>query len=265
MKKVIKLILMGVLLINSIALFVGCRSEELKQGTYITDDGIGQIHLLNDGKFSINVIFISRLISGRYTINNQKLSLYDDSYELVFSIESDRIVFVGAFLDSKEEEWIMQPGKVFHLVQGLTEIEVEDIVDCSAFYFESARSSPGAPIVLNYNENEAIFECSVNQGVFYLINTDDTSNIEIAPGEGFWWIPTEEINLSNKVFVDIILKLDNRIIGYAVIEIYPSNATGLNFLARTIKASLFPKINEKFQNVTETQVITLISKIKEGK
>jgi hypothetical protein len=140
------------------------------------------------------------------------------------------------------------------------------MVDCSAFHFQSALSSLGAPIVLNYSDNKAVFECSVNQGLFYLQNADDVSSIELAPGEGFWWIPSgESFNSSNKVFVDVILKLDNRIIGYAVIELYPSNATGLDFFARTIKASLFPKINDEFQNITETQVITLINKIKEEK
>lgn len=100
------------------------------------------------------------------------------------------------------------------------------MVDHSAFHFESARSSHGAPIVLNYNNNEAIFECSVNNGQFYLQNVTDVNNIEVAPGGGFWWIPSEDtFNSNNRIFVDVVLKLDNRIIGYAVIELYSSDST----------------------------------------
>lgn len=261
-----KIFIPGVAIIMMLGLFSGCGGNTVKQGTYITDDGIGQIYLSKDGEFSINILFISRLIAGRYTVKNEKLSLYDEPYELVFSIKSDRIVFVGAFVDGKEEDWIMQSGKVFHLVQEPTEAEAEDMVDCSAFHYESARSSLGAPIVLNYSDSKAVFECSINQGLFYLQNADDVSNIELAPGEGFWWIPSgESFNSSNKVFVDVILKLDNRIIGYAVIELYPSNVAGLNYFARTIKAALFPSVGGEYQNITETQVNTLINKIKEKK
>lgn len=95
-------------------------------------------------------------------------------------------------------------------------------------------------------------------------NAADVSNIEVAPGEGFWWILSEDsFNSSNRVFVDIVLKLDNRIIGYAVIELYSNDTTRLNFLARTIKASLFPIINGEYQKITAIQVNSIINKIKE--
>lgn len=131
---------------------------------------------------------------------------------------------------------------------------------------EVSYHSLGAPIVLNYNNSEAIFECSVNNGLFYLQNAADVSNIEVAPGKGFWWIPSEDsFNSSNRIFVDVVLKLDNRIIGYAVIELYSNDTTRLNFLARTIKAALFPIINGEYQKITAIQVNSIINKIKEGK
>ena len=233
-----KLLALGItiLMLLSIGYLTACNpndegTSDFMQGTYITDDGMGQIKLYGDDEYSFNIIFISRSISGRYTVTGSKLSLYDDSYELVFSIENDKIVFVAAFFDGKEEDWIMQPGKEFSF-QELTEVDAEDMVDYSGFHFESARSSHGAPIVLNYNNSEAIFECCVNNGLFYLQNVTDVNNIEVAPGGGFWWIPSEDtFNSNNRVFVDVVLKLDNRIIGYAVIELYSNDTTRLNFLA----------------------------------
>lgn len=166
-----KLLALGItiLMLVSIGYLTACNpndkgTSDFMQGAYITDDGMGQIKLYGDDEYSFNIIFISRSISGRYTVTGSKLSLYDDSYELVFSIENDKIVFVAAFVDGKKEDWIMQPGKEFSF-QELTEIDTEYMVDHSAFHFESARSSHGAPIVLNYN-NKAIFECSFNYLVF---------------------------------------------------------------------------------------------------
>lgn len=267
-----KLLALGftILMLLSITYLTACNQNDegtsnFMQGTYTTDDGTGQIKLYGDDEYSFNIIFISRRISGGYTVTGSKLSLYDNNYELVFSIEKEKIVFVAAFVDDKEEEWIMQPRKEF-FYQELTEVDTNGMVECSEFHFESARSSPGAPIVLNYNNSEAIFECSVNRGLFYLQNVTDVNNIVVAPGGGFWWIPSEDsFNSNNRIFVDVVLKLDNKIIGYAVIELYPEDTTRLNFLARTIKASLFPIINGEYQTVTAIQVNSIISKIKEDK
>lgn len=267
-----KLLTLGItlLMLLSITYLTACNPNEegtsdFMQGTYTTDDGTGQIKLYGDDEYSFNIIFISRRISGGYTVTGSKLSLYDNNYELLFSIENDKIVFVAAFVDDKEEDWIIQPRKEF-FYQELTEVDTSGMVECSEFHFESVRSSPGTPIVLNYNNSEAIFECSVNSGLFYLLNVVDENNIEVAPGGSFWWIPSEDsFNSNNRIFVDVVLKLDNKIIGYAVIELYSSDSTRLNFFARTIKASLFPIINGEYQTVTAIQVNSIINKIKDQK
>ena len=115
-----KMLVLGItiLMLLSIGYLTACNlndegTSDFMQGTYITNDGMGQIKMYGDDEYLFNIIFISRSISGRYIVAGNKLSLYDDSYELVFLIENNKIVFEGAFVDGKKEDWIMQPGKEF--------------------------------------------------------------------------------------------------------------------------------------------------------
>ena len=88
--------------------------------------------------------------------------------------------------------------------------------------------------------------------------------------DGFsWWpyeigqypSPTLDLEL-RQAFVEIILKFDNNIIGYAVVEIYTPDGYGQTFLARVLKSALFPKIDGEYQNVTQEYVKTIIERIK---
>jgi len=81
---------------------------------------------------------------------------------------------------------------------------------------------------------------------------------EFSPIYGFW-VRDDEIK---QAFVEIILKIDNNIIGYTVIEIYSPDGYGIGFKARVLKSALFPEIDGKYQNVTKEHVKTIIEKIK---
>ena len=90
---------------------------ELKQGIYITDDGIGRIELYGDNLFSFSLIYMSYLPTGNYTVKDDKLTLcYTDNSELIFEIQSDRIIFVDAYVEGLPiESRPVEIGTVFKL------------------------------------------------------------------------------------------------------------------------------------------------------
>lgn len=146
----------------------------------------------------------------------------------------------------------------------LVEVEVDDMVDCSKFFYFVGRSWTGYPITLDYANENAVFICTVETGVFgWRPPSDEARRVEVKPGNGFWWNPVGIAEVK-PVYVNIILKLDNTILGYALIELYPSDANGFSFFARTVKSALFPKIDGEYQNITEPQVNMLINKAKAG-
>ncbi len=101
----------------AISFFItSCNNEnapKLEYGNYITSDKIAEIELYSNYEYSINIIYIDRIIVGSYTVEKNKLLLYDNRYELVFLVEEDKIIFTKAFIEEKEEEWILTPGKEF--------------------------------------------------------------------------------------------------------------------------------------------------------
>lgn len=88
---------------------------DLMMGTYMTEDGNVKVNLSDDNKYVLNIIFVSRHISGSYSVNGNKLILHDGELDIEFLIDTNKIVFVGAYVDGKEEDWIVKPRKDFIL------------------------------------------------------------------------------------------------------------------------------------------------------
>ena len=97
---------------------------------------------------------------------------------------------------------------------------------------------------------------------YRLLNEDGFSwwPYEIGPYPG----PSRDREIK-QAFVEIVLKIDNNIAGYAVVEIFETYQPDTNysyFLARVLKSALFPKIDSEYQNVTQEYVKTVIERIK---
>jgi len=142
-----------------------------------------------------------------------------------------------------------------------TEVETEDMVDCSLFHYFIARSWIGDPINLNNSDEAAIFDCSVDIGILDNFQNQNGKNVQVKSSEGFWWTPEEQRSGDEQIFVEVVLKLNSKILGYAVIEIYTNDQFGDNYYAKNIKSALFPKVNGKYQNITEKQVKKIIKKV----
>lgn len=154
---------------------------------------------------------------------------------------------------------------------GYYEIEVDNMVDCSSFFYCSIRSHLN-PIKLKYADKNVQFNCIVDKGNFLINNSQNVKNVTLKSGDGFHWRPYEKDENGQftskykveRAFVEIILKNDENIIGYAIVEMYPVGKAKLSFKAKTLKSAIFPKIEDEYQNITEYQVRSIINKIKGG-
>jgi hypothetical protein len=120
-----------------------------------------------------------------------------------------------------------------------------------------------------YPKHHAVFECKPNTGriqrLHYHYDDDDLKNLSLKPGEEFRWMdgnnyPRDE-SYTDHDFIEIVLKLNPYIIGYAVIDVLERN---YDFLwdALVLKSVLFPQVGGEFQNVSEEYVKTAIEKVK---
>ena len=142
-----------------------------------------------------------------------------------------------------------------------TEFEAKDLVVLHTWYFTSGIMNNA--IELHYQDKNAVFFCTTKEG-YFPVNFKANKNVTAKSGETIYWVGF--VGANNKEikhdFVDIILKIDDNIIGYAVIEIHL--ASGATHNAELLKSVVFPKIDGEYQNVTEKYVKNEIKKVKKG-
>jgi hypothetical protein len=126
---------------------------------------------------------------------------------------------------------------------------------------------------MKYPDENVVFNCTVDNGRFYYkkpspppgpnIPSIEAKNISAQSGHVVNWMEHEiEGPSATHAFIEIVLKLEENIIGYVVIEAY--RVTGLNYSANILHSALIPKVDGEYQAVTEEQVKAAIEKIKEN-
>ncbi len=83
--------------------------------------------------------------------------------------------------------------------------------------------------------------------------------------DGFHWQPYEKVEnmpIVEEAFVEITLKIDENIVGYALVEIYPTGEPKLFFKAKTLKSAIFPQVEGEYQNISKDQVEQIMERIK---
>lgn len=145
---------------------------------------------------------------------------------------------------------------------GFYEREVNNMVDCSLFLYDEVRSSPGDPIFLNNKNEGSVFTCTVDSGILSILSGGSWQHdkkIFLKNGEGFWWITNERLS---KAMIDIVLKVDGNIAGYAVVEIYSLDEVCRYYQARTLKSALILQSEGAVRHVTQEQVQAAIDEVK---
>ena len=150
------------------------------------------------------------------------------------------------------------------------EEETSDMVEFPIPIFDTRVISTISyyPIKLKHPDEDAIFQCSVETGTLSIggIYSLSSKNVAVKPTDALfsmvWFSDANNVALngsSEYVIIEIILKIDKNIIGYAVVEV---SRDSFIYTGRLLKSVFIPVVDGKYQNVTEEQVKTAIDKIK---
>ena len=195
-------------------------------------------------------------------------------------VEADGILTIKAYAADGVTSTIMEKG-----------IELP-----FAFGWNSGLSSiPGLPLTLsidanNYPDSKITFDICVEDGSFikndsHWISCSPSQNIELFKNDQplgksfvidnqstiFW--TNHEISQNynavsgyfkgDKTYVDIIIKADDHIIGYAVIKIYCAIPAALHYQASVVETISYPLLDGKYQNIRLSDVQAAMNKRKE--
>ena len=143
----------------------------------------------------------------------------------------------------------------------LVEVDAE-IVELSTWHFTSGV--PNNLITVNHSEANAIFEISVDKGTFWVYEEQRyLQTVTVNNGETIYWHEFDTDGGWLKVeiaYANIIAKVDDNIVGYAVIKIFKNDSNW--FSAEVLKSVVFPKVNDQYQKVTIKQIETKIAEAK---
>ncbi len=140
----------------------------------------------------------------------------------------------------------------------IKEKHVSDMIELHTWYFTSGISNNA--IKVKYKDN-TVFECTVDKGGIGLSKSHESKSVTIGSGETIYWSPFDDeiATWADLAYIQIILKDEDQIIGYAVIEV--KRNPDWNYNAEILKSVVFPKINGQYQSITEAYVNTTIASI----
>lgn len=138
-------------------------------------------------------------------------------------------------------------------------------------------SRPGIPLKLSTPEYpDMFFEVSVDGGglllweageIIYLGSSYKAENDSTV----YWTSMTQsedggfELYTENEAYVNIVIREEKSIVGYAIIEIYtdgPGDDATNTYYAKLLKSTSFPKVNGEYQTVTAEYVASEMEQVK---
>lgn len=173
------------------------------------------------------------------------------------------LLVITAYAASSDEELVMQEG-------------MELPADYNWSLAMSSR--PGLPLKLTYSEHpNAIFEVSVEGGTLLLWESNQISYMEspfnAENGTTIYWTNISQTNgndfdryLESEAYINIIIREEENIIGYAVVQIYTNDMEdepAQNYSAKLLKSVSFPMINGTYQKITSEYIATEMEEVKE--
>lgn len=139
------------------------------------------------------------------------------------------------------------------------ETSTDGMIELHSWFITSGV--PSNAIILKHTSKTAVFECFVDQGSW--TNRGSAKVFVKAENTIYWFHSNYDIE---QAFVEIILREDENIIGYAVIGIVKQNtSTGRLYKANILKAAFIPKIDGEYQNITDEQIKVAIENSKTSK
>lgn len=127
----------------------------------------------------------------------------------------------------------------------------EEMVELSTWHFTSGVANN--LITVNHSDANAIFEMRVDKGALLSKSSKEyDTKIIVNNGVTSRWDPIGVVEAFESAYMDVIAKVDDNIVGYAVVRICSDNALG--FSAEVVKSVTFPQVNGQYQTVTQKQV-----------
>lgn len=142
---------------------------------------------------------------------------------------------------------------------------VNNMIELHTWYF--ASGIPNNAIKVKHSDNDVNFICEVDKGRIWSYDTQEFGkNVVVKTDSTIYWDYFDEDEESNvsEALLEIVLKKNDNIIGYAVIEI-ESIENSLDFKANVLKSELFPKVSGQYQDISKEYVKAIVEKIKTDK
>ena len=142
--------------------------------------------------------------------------------------------------------------------------EDAELVELSTWFFTSGV--PNNLIKMKHSDPNAVFQLTADEGEFYEGGGEWSQTVTRNNGELATWQNFESIDCA---YVDVIVTVDDNIVGYAVIKITYTTvylpqyeAETKEYGAEVIKSVVFPKMNGEYQKITQKQVESKIQAAK---
>lgn len=135
------------------------------------------------------------------------------------------------------------------------EKQANGMIDFKLYSYSSAMSAwTGVPITCNLQNENAEFELITNVSYLYSYNDNEKigNNINVKTNELFIWHAYGENHtlITIDAYVDVIARIDNKIVGFASIFIYNEKNLGLSFKPYLLESVVFPKVDGEYQDIS---------------
>ncbi len=128
----------------------------------------------------------------------------------------------------------------------------EEIVELNSWFFTSGI--PNNAIKLKHPEENVKFELKADNGVFWIVDTQEYLQMAtVNNGDTVYWHLADNDKQFEITYVDIIAKIDDNVVGYAVVKIFKDNNSS-DYEAELLKSVVFPRVGGEYQQVTQDQV-----------
>ncbi|MBP5177601.1 MAG: hypothetical protein ILP02_03345, partial [Clostridia bacterium] len=158
-----------------------------------------------------------------------------------------------------------QDEDVFDDVTKLYELDAYDIFSVDSVFFGDEQTSYNA-VRIRYEDDGVVFDAKVNVGGVGYQPQLSVAEMRFYTGDCIFWKASASNKNPMKAFINVTIRSNGRIIGYAVIEvdyIYEDGALKREFLV--VKSVIVPMRNGIYQTATEVTLQAAFEKIKDDR
>ena len=124
----------------------------------------------------------------------------------------------------------------------------EELVELRTWFFTSGV--PNNLIEVKHSDPNAEFQLTADKGAFRF-DGEWRQTATINSGELISW---QSLGIIEGAYVDVIVTVDDNIVGYAVVKITQREISILDYGAEIVKSVVFPKVDGEYQKVTQEKV-----------